>query len=236
MAETPDKRVALVTGSRKGIGKHLAGHLVRSGYRVVGCSRGAADWSADGYDHRTADVTDEKQVVALLGEVRKAYGRLDVVINNAGIASMNHLLLTPGTAMERILRTNFVGTALVSRESAKLMLKGGGGRIVNFTTVAVPLHLEGEAVYVASKAAVEAFTRTLAYELAPWSVTVNAVGPTPIETDLIRSVPKEKIDAILARLAVKRLGTFDDVTNVVDFLISPASGYVTGQIIYLGGV
>ncbi len=235
MAEKPDKRVALVTGSRKGIGKHLAEHLVRSGYRVVGCSRGAADWSLEGYDHRTADVTDEKQVVALLGEMRKAHGRLDVVINNAGIASMNHLLLTPGTAMERILRTNFVGTALVSREGAKLMLKGGGGRIVNFTTVAVPLHLEGEAVYVASKAAVEAFTRTLAYELAPWSVTVNAVGPTPIETDLIRSVPKEKIDAILARLAVKRLGTFDDVTNVVDFLIHPASGYVTGQIIYLGG-
>jgi 3-oxoacyl-[acyl-carrier protein] reductase len=236
MAETNDKRVALVTGSRKGIGEHLARHFVRAGYRVVGCSRSAAEWQSEGYDHRTADVTDEKQVVSLLGDVRKTYGRLDVVINNAGVASMNHLLLTPGAAMERIVRTNFVGTAMVCRESAKLMLKGGGGRIVNFTTVAVPLNLEGEAVYAASKAAVESFTRTLAYELAPWSITVNAVGPSPVETDLIRSVPKEKIDKIIERLAVKRLGTFDDVTNVVDFFVRPASGYVTGQIIYLGGV
>jgi 3-oxoacyl-[acyl-carrier protein] reductase len=116
------------------------------------------------------------------------------------------------------------------------MRQGGGGRIVNFTTVAVPLALEGEAAYVASKAAVESLTRVLARELGPFGIRVNAVGPTPVETDLIRAVPKEKIDALLARQVLPRMGTPEDVARVVDFFLSPASDFVTGQVIYLGGV
>src|SRR5262249_35364884 len=158
------------------------------------------DWRLEGYDHILADVTDEKQVIALLDEVRRRHGRLDVVINNAGIASMNHLLLTPGGTIERIMRTNFVGAALVCREGAKLMIKRGGGRIVNLSTIAVPMRLEGEAVYAASKSALETLTRVLAHELGRWAITVNALGPTPTETDLIRAVPRDKIDGIVARL------------------------------------
>lgn len=230
-----ERRVALITGARKGIGKHLAHHFVSEGYRVVGCSREAADWRLEGYEHFVADVTHEQEVVSLAAELGRRYGRLDVAVNNAGIASMNHLLLTPGATIEKILRTNFLGTAVVCREAAKLMMKRKWGRIVNFSTVAVPLHLEGEAVYAASKSAVETFTRILAHELGGLGITVNAVGPTPIDTDLIRSVPKEKIEAILARLAVKRLGTFEDVAHVIAFLVHPSSGYVTGQTLYLGG-
>ena len=231
-----EPRVVLITGTRKGIGRFLADHFVRAGDRVVGCSREAPDWRLEGYDHVLADVTDENQVIALVSEVRRRHGRLDMVINNAGIASMNHLLLTPGATIERIMRTNFVGAALVSREGAKLMIKGDGGRIVNMSTVAVPMRLEGEAVYAASKAALETFTRILAYELGRWAITVNALGPTPIETDLIRAVPKAKIDAIVARLAIKRLATFEDIAHAIDFLVHPASGYITGQTLYLGGV
>jgi 3-oxoacyl-[acyl-carrier protein] reductase len=158
-----------------------------------------------------------------------------VVINNAGIASMNHLLLTPGATIERIMRTNFVGAALVCREGAKLMIKGGGGRIVNLSTIAVPMRLEGEAVYAASKSALETLTRVLAYEFGRWAITVNALGPTPTETDLIRAVPKDKINGIVARLAIKRLATFEDIAHAIDFLVHPASGYITGQTLYLGG-
>ena len=229
-----EQRVVLITGTRKGIGRFLADHFVRAGDRVVGCSRKAPDWRLEGYDHVLADVTDEKQVIALLSEVRRRHGRLDMVINNAGIASMNHLLLTPGATIERIMRTNFVGAALVVAR-AKLMIKGTGGRIVNMSTVAVPMRLEGEAVYAASKAALT-FMRILAYELGRWAITVNALGPTPIETDLIRAVPKDKIDEIVARLAIKRLATFEDIAHAIDFLVHPASGYITGQTLYLGGV
>jgi len=234
MTDSPP-RVALVTGSRKGIGRRVAEHFLEAGYAVVGCSREASDWSHERYEHFTADVSQEDAVVTMLDAVRRRHGGLAVLVNNAGTAAMNHLLLTPGETLDRLLRTNLLGTMLVSREAAKVMTRGRWGRIVSFTTVAVPLQLEGEAAYVASKAGVEAFTRVLAREVAPMGITVNAVGLPPIETDLLRGVPREKRDALIGRLALRRMGTFDDVTNIVDFLIRPESSAVTGQIIYLGG-
>ena len=232
MADAP---IALVTGSRKGIGRHLAERLVAGGYRVVGCSRQDAGWSLPSYEHVVADVTDESQVIALVSGIRQRYGALDALVNNAGVASMNAALLTPGATVERIFRTNFLGTVLVSRESAKVMMTRRFGRIVNLTSVAVPMALEGEAIYAASKSAVETFTRILARELGASGITVNAVGPPPIPTDLTRGVPSEKLDALVGRLSTGRPGTLEDVANAVEFFLRRESGAVTGQILYLGG-
>lgn len=232
----PDPPVVLVTGARRGIGRFLAEHFANQGALVVGCGRSDAEWTHDRIDYRVADVSREADVTSLFAHVRRTHGRLDVTVNNAGIASMNHALLTPLATVERLLATNFTGTFLVARESAKLMQRRRYGRIVNITTVAVPLHLEGEAVYAASKSAVETLTRVLAHELGPLGITCNAVGPSPIATDLIRHVPREALDAITARLAIKRLGRYEDVANAVDFFARPESDYVTGQVLYLGGV
>jgi 3-oxoacyl-[acyl-carrier protein] reductase len=230
-------RVMLITGTRKGIGRFLAERYVAQGWSVVGCSRGKPDWTLAGYEHFEADVADETAVKALFLELRKRHGRLDALINNAGIASMNHVLLTPIATLQSILSTNVVGTFLFCRESVRLMSQDKrGGRIVNFATVATPLKLEGEAAYAASKAAVVSLTEVLAREFAPFAITVNAVGPTPIETDLIRSVPKAKMDALIARQAVPRMGTMEDVANVIDFFLRKESDFITGQVVYLGGV
>lgn len=228
--------VTLITGSRTGIGRHLAEHFTSLGHQVVGCSRGESDFNAENYQHLIADVADEAQARAVFSGIRKQYGRLDHLINNAGIASMNHSLLTPVSTVEKVLATNVTGCFIYCREAAKLMKKNRFGRIVNFSTVAVPLKLEGEAAYVASKSAVEGLTSVLAGEFAQYGITVNAIGPVPIETDLIRAVPAEKIQDLVNRQPIKRLGTFDDVTNVVDFYLAAESDFITGQFLYLGGV
>ena len=228
--------VMLITGTRKGIGRYLAEYYSNQGWQVVGCSRTEVDYQLPNYQHICADVSDEKAVKALFAKVRREYGRLDVLINNAGIASMNHILLTPLKTVENILNTNLVGTFLFCREAAKLMQSNSYGRIVNFSTVATPLKLEGEAIYAASKAAVLSLTEVLARELADAGITVNAIGPTPVETDLIRSVPQDKMQRLIARQAIRRYGTFADISNVIDFYIRPQSDFITGQNLYLGGI
>ena len=229
-------KIIVITGTRKGIGNSLARYYLSENYIVVGCSRDKGSIEDKNYKHFELDVCDEKAVIDMVKSVKKEFGRIDILLNNAGIASMNHFITTSFQSVQNIFATNFFGTFLFSREVSKVMMKQKFGRIVNYTTVAKPLRLEGEAIYAASKAAVENFTQTIAKEVAPYGITVNAIGPTPIQTDLIKAVPKDKIDALLNKQAIKRFGTFEDVKNVIDFFIDEKSSFITGQIIYLGGV
>ena len=116
------------------------------------------------------------------------------------------------------------------------MIKQKNGRIVNYSTVAVALKIAGESIYSASKAAIENFTRISAKELSAFGIRVNAVAPTPILTDLIKGIQKDKIDELISQQAIHRLAEFDDISNVVDFFINEKSDFITGQVIYLGGV
>ncbi len=230
------KKVILITGTRKGIGKELAEYYLSLGCNVIGCSRGPGTIVNSGYRHYELDVSNEKNVVKMVRAVKKEFGRIDILLNNAGIASMNHFLTTPYQTVQNIFNTNFFGTFLFSREVSKVMMRQKFGRIVNYTTVASALRLEGEAIYAASKGAIENFTQTISKEVAPYNITVNAIGPTPVETDLIKAVPKDKIADLLDKQAIKRFGTFEDIKNVIDFFIDDKSNFITGQIIYLGGI
>ena len=231
----PDKRTVFITGTSRGIGRHLASHFLARGDDVIGCSRKPADIDQPGYTHHLADIGDERAMVGVFRAVRKSHGGLDVVVNNAGIASMNHALLTPLSTLERMVRTNFFGTFLCCREAVPLM-RGRAGRIINLSTIAVPLSLEGEAAYASTKSAVETFTRVLSKEVAPMGITVNAIGPSALQTDLLRSVPDDKVQRILEKQSIRELARFEDVENVVEFLARPQSRFVTGQVLYLGGV
>ncbi|MGC6455604.1 MAG: SDR family NAD(P)-dependent oxidoreductase [Coraliomargaritaceae bacterium] len=229
-------RIALVTGTRKGIGRHIAEHLLSQGWQVAGCSRRESDLQTENYRHYQVDISDETAVVSMLRQIKRELGPVDALVNNAGTASMNHLLLTPESSYHSIFDTNVLGSFLVMRECAKQMTRQKKGRIINFSTVAAALDLEGEALYAASKSAIESLTRTSARELAPYGITVNAIGPTPIETDLIKLVPKESIEALVKRQAIQRLGTYQDVNNCIDFFLREESDFISGQTLYLGGV
>ncbi|GAB5455386.1 MAG: SDR family oxidoreductase [Henriciella sp.] len=231
--ETP---VMAITGTRKGIGRYLSEYYLENGYIVEGCSRGESDLSHENYQHHCLDVADEKAVISMMHSIYRRHKRLDVLINNAGIASMNHFMLTPKSTIERIFETNVFGTFLFAREAAKLMGRKKYGRIVNCATVATPLKLEGESAYAASKAAVVSLTEIMAREVAELGITVNSVGPTPVPTDLVGAVPQWKMDALIARQAIPRYGEMTDVLNVIEFFIRAESDFVTGQTIYLGGV
>lgn len=227
--------VTLITGSRKGIGRFLVEQYVLQGHLVLGCSREPIAESIHGYEHFCLDIADEVSVKKMFAAIRDNYGRLDHLINNAGVAAVGHALLGSADTMTRLYKTNVLGCFLCSREAAKLMKKKHFGRIVNLSTVAVPLRLPGEAIYASSKAAVVSLTEILAREFAPLGITVNAVGPTPVHTDLIAAMPADKVQEVIDRQAIRRPGTFADIANAISFFLRPESDFVTGQILYLGG-
>jgi len=230
------RKSMIITGSRKGIGRHLAEYYLNKNYSVIGCSRSESDLIHENYHHYCLDIGNEDSVKKMIFSVAKKNGRIDCLINNAGIASMNHAFLMPLKMVEDLFRTNVLGTFLFCREAGKIMAKNKWGRIVNFSTIAVPLRLEGECIYAASKASVESMTRILAKDYASFNITVNTVGPCAVQTDLIRNIPEKIVNELIDRQGIKKFATFNDITNVIDFLIDENSRMVTGQVIYLGGV
>ncbi len=226
----------LITGSSRGLGKALAENFIEQGYQVFGCSRSQGEISASGYHHTQLDIADSDQVSSYFFDLRKKIKQLDAVINNAGIASMNAFALTPEKTFQKIFGVNVQGTFLFCQKALALLKKAPHPRIVNMTTVAVPLQLEGESIYAASKSAVETLTHILAKEYGSFGITCNAVGPSPIETNLIKGVPKVKIEQLIKRQAIQKMATPQDVINLVEFFLRPESSMISGQVIYLGGI
>ena len=229
-------RNILITGSSRGLGKDLAEHYLDSGDTVYGCARSEGTIEHDSYFHYKVDIASPDDVAGFFYKLRKEIRHLDAIINNAGVASMNAFALTPIESYQKIFEINVQGTFLFCQKALGLLKRSPNPRIINMTTVAVPLQLEGESIYAASKSAVETLTRVIAKEYGSFGITCNAIGPSPIDTSLIRGVGKEKIAELVKQQAIKKMATPDDVINLADFFLRTESKMITGQIIYLGGI
>jgi len=199
------KKNILITGNRKGIGRYLSEYYLDKGYNVIGCSRSDSDLNHKNYIHLLCDVKVESDVKKTVKEGKKRFGEINILINNAGKASLNHSILTPSKTIKDLFETNYFGSFLFSRECSKQMIKKKWGRIINFSTIAVPLDLEGEMAYASSKSAIEKMSRIMSKELSGYNITINTIGPTPVYTDLIKVVPKDKVDEIINMQIRKRM-------------------------------
>lgn len=226
----------LITGTTRGLGKAVAEHFLDRGSRVIGCARTEATLYHPLYAHYKVDVEKPKEISSFFFMMKKKLSHIDVLINNAGVASMNAFATTPIESVQKVFSVNVHGTFLFSQKAISLLRKSKHPRIINMSSIAVPFRLEGEALYAASKSAVEMLTRIMAKELSMFNITCNAIGPSPIATDLIKGVSKEKINRLIKRQAIPQMATTADVIHIVDFLVHPASDAISGQIIYLGGI
>jgi len=231
------EQVLVVTGARVGLGRHLAEHYLTLGWTVVGCSRQPSDLQAEHYRHFTCDVSRAAEVSQMFLAIRREFGRVDALINNAGIMMPGLVATQPMSEVVETVGVNLVGAFACTQEAIRLMARRRSGRVVFVSSITVPLATTGLGAYAASKAAIEELTRVTAHEVAPLGITVNAVGPSIIAgSGMAATMPS---DALAETIATKRLGkeiSCDEVTSVIDFLLSPASGAVTGQIIYVGAV
>ena len=231
------RRIILITGTRKGIGRYLAEYYSAKNDIVIGCSRKASEFKSDNYRHFIADLSDVNQIKKMFSDIRKDYGGIDVLINNAAInPQISPFLLVSEESLMHTFRTNYFGTFYMCKEAVKLMMKKRFGRIINLGSMAERLCVPGESVYSSSKSAVTAFTKVVAKEVYEYGITCNVIAPSAIETDLMNAVEKGSLKEVLNRNAIKEFGKFEDVSNVIDFLIKPESSAITGQVIYLGGV
>jgi 3-oxoacyl-[acyl-carrier protein] reductase len=226
----------LITGTTRGVGFDLAQYYIEKGHQVIGMARSEATIQHPKYIHLIADISDESAVIAAMALLRKEVKSVDVLINNAAVANMNHLVTTPFETFQKISAINYGGTFLMMREVSKMMIRQKQGRIINFSSISNPLNLETQAAYASSKAAVESLTRIAARELGSFGITVNTITPTPLDHGLIKGIPEEWLNQVLTMQAIKRRGSVKDITHVIDFLIAPEADFITGQNIALGGV
>jgi 3-oxoacyl-[acyl-carrier protein] reductase len=237
-------KVALVTGSSRGIGAAIARALGRNGARCVvnyvadPDGRNEADARAVAADLKDpillqCDVGNDAQVVAMMQQVQSQLGGLDILVNNAGILRDRSLKKITSDEWESVLRVNLTGVFNCIRHAQPILR--ADGRIVNLSSLAAQMGFFGQSNYAASKAGVLGLTRVAARELAKLRITVNAIAPGVIDTDMMRGVPEEIRQQYLQQIPLARMGTVDDIANTVLFLVSPAASYITGQVIHVNG-
>jgi 3-oxoacyl-[acyl-carrier protein] reductase len=238
-------QVALVTGASRGIGRATAISLARCGARVACAARDTAKLAETVEAIKSAggsaepfqcDVTNGEAVQALVDKIAEGWGRLDIVVNNAGITRDTLLPRMADDQWDDVINTNLRGTFLFTRAATRPMMQARYGRIINISSVSGIRGNPGQANYSASKAAVIGFSRTVARELASRKITVNVVAPGFVETDMTAVLSEAMMDEVVKKMIpAKRIGRPEEVADAVLFFASPASGFVTGQVLVVDG-
>ena len=223
----------IIGGAGRGLGMAVAQRLKDRGEEVLGFSRSID--KAD-FEIRQADISNIDDLRKLSEEIRKSGKKVSGLINLAGIASMNLALFANHKTSARLVEVNFLGTVYFSQTFAPLLIRNGGGSIINFSSIATAINLEGESIYGATKAAVENYSKTLAMELSTFNVRVNCVAPGPIRTNLLNGVTENQISEVLKNQIIRKEFTHANVCDLVELLLDPRAEGITGQVIHLGGV
>jgi len=237
-------KVALVTGASRGIGRAIALTLAKQGAFVVGTATTESGAEAIQQAFQTAgvsgkgcvlDVASPESVSGLLEQIKQDKGMPDILVNNAAITRDNLLLRMKQDEWDAVIETNLGSAYRLARACLRDMIKNRWGRIISISSVVGSTGNAGQVNYAAAKAGLEAFTRSLAQEVGSRNITVNAVAPGFIDTDMTRSLPDEQRDGLLARIPLQRLGQPDDIAASVLFLASDDASYVTGQTLHVNG-
>ena len=239
-----ENEIALVTGASRGIGQSIAVALGQAGAVIIGTAT-----SSDGAGNITKylnennikgqgmvlDVTDADSVDALLKSIKDVFSAPSILVNNAGITRDNLLIRMKDEEWDDIMETNLKSLFRLSKACLRAMTKARKGRIINISSVVGSTGNPGQVNYAAAKAGVIGFTKSLARELGSRNITVNAVAPGFIDTDMTRALPDEQKQALLAQIPLGRLGTVEEVAGAVVFLAQPSNGYITGSTIHVNG-
>jgi 3-oxoacyl-[acyl-carrier protein] reductase len=239
-----DGKLVLVTGASRGIGKAIALNLGRAGATVIGTA--TTETGADNISKVFADkkisgkgiklnVTDNEQIANLVKTVNEDFGSIDILINNAGITRDNLLLRMKEDEWEDIIDTNLTSIYKMSKSVLRGMIKNRSGRIISITSVVAAMGNAGQSNYAAAKAGMIGFTKSLAREVGARGITVNAIAPGFIETDMTDNLPNDQKDALASQIPLGRLGTADEVAKAVLFLAGDGGSYITGQTLHVNG-
>ena len=235
-----EQRVALVTGASRGIGQAIAKRLVADGLFVVGTATSDAGANAvqaelGGQGAGIVLRIDDDSAATVLEDVAKRFGAPLVLVNNAGVTKDNLLLRMTPAQWSDVVNTNLGGLYRTVRPLLRGMMRARWGRIVNLSSVVARMGNAGQANYAAAKAGIEGFTRALAREVGSRGITVNAVAPGFVDTDMTSALSEEQREAMISRTALGRMGTAEDVAGAVSFLASDAAAYITGETLHVNG-
>ena len=237
-----EPRVVVVTGGSRGLGAGIVQSFLDSGDRVATCARSGTEqtekWTAEVADRflfAPADLSSSADATAFVAAVIERWGHIDVLVNNAGVARDGILAMVPDDDVDTVVDLNIKGTIYVTRLVSRRMLARGRGHIVNISSIVGRSGYRGLAVYSATKAALDGFTRALARELGSRGIVVNGVAPGYLRTEMSHGLDEDQLGQIVRRTPAGRLGEQSDVARAVQFLTDPANTYLTGQILVVDG-